>query len=99
MNLDQLRSGKIAVLLGGNSAERAVSLNSGQTVVNALQSLGCSLSGRVDVMRDSTGRFDVLEVNTVPGMTSHSLVPMAAAGMAVRELVQRIVELSLQEVH
>ena len=40
MNLDQLRGGKVAVLLGGNSAERAVSLNSGQTVVDALRTLG-----------------------------------------------------------
>lgn len=69
--------------------------------LRAFQSLGCSVWGRVDVMRDSTGKFCVLEVNTVPGMTSHSLVPMAAAaaGMTIPELVQRIVELSLQEVH
>lgn len=69
--------------------------------LRAFKSLGCSVWGRVDVMRDSAGRFYVLEVNTVPGMTSHSLVPMAAAatGMAIPALVQRIVELSLQEVH
>jgi D-alanine-D-alanine ligase len=69
--------------------------------LRAFQSLGCSVWGRVDVMRDRAGRFYVLEVNTVPGMTSHSLVPMAAAaaGMAIPELVQRIVELSLLEVH
>lgn len=69
--------------------------------LRAFRSLGCSVWGRVDVMRDAAGRFFVLEVNTVPGMTSHSLVPMAAAatGMAIPELVQRIVELSLQEVH
>lgn len=66
--------------------------------LRAFHSLGCSVWGRVDVMRDADGRFFVLEVNTVPGMTSHSLVPMAAAatGMAIPELVQRIVELSLQ---
>jgi D-alanine-D-alanine ligase len=65
--------------------------------LRAFRSLGCTVWGRVDVMRDAAGRFLVLEVNTVPGMTSHSLVPMAAAatGMAVPELVQRIVELSL----
>jgi D-alanine-D-alanine ligase len=69
--------------------------------LRAFQSLGCSVWGRVDVMRDRAGRFYVLEVNTVPGMTSHSLVPMAAAaaGMPIPELVQRIVELSLLEVH
>jgi D-alanine-D-alanine ligase len=50
-------------------------------------------------MRDGSGRFFVLEVNTVPGMTSHSLVPMAAtaAGMDIAGLVQRIAELSLSE--
>jgi D-alanine-D-alanine ligase len=69
--------------------------------LRAFRSLGCSVWGRVDVMRDAAGRFYVLEVNTVPGMTSHSLVPMAAAasGMAIHELVQRILELSLQEGH
>ena len=67
--------------------------------LRAFRSLGCSVWGRVDVMRDAAGRFFVLEVNTVPGMTSHSLVPMAAAasGLNIPELVQRIVELSLQE--
>ncbi len=67
--------------------------------LRAFRSLGCSVWGRVDVMRDKAGQFFVLEVNTVPGMTSHSLVPMAAAasGMKIPALVQRIVELSLQE--
>ena len=67
--------------------------------LRAFRSLGCSVWGRVDVMRDAAGRFFVLEVNTVPGMTSHSLVPMAAAaaGMPIAALVQRIAELSLRE--
>lgn len=62
----------------------------------AFRSLGCSVWGRVDLMRDADGRFYVLEVNTIPGMTSHSLVPMAAraVGMSIAELVRRIVELS-----
>ncbi|MDN3517417.1 D-alanine--D-alanine ligase [Aquisalimonas lutea] len=48
--------------------------------------------GRVDVMRDADGAFWLLEVNTIPGMTDHSLVPMsaAAAGMDFQELVWRI---------
>jgi len=48
--------------------------------------------GRVDVMRDSEGRFWLLEVNTVPGMTDHSLVPQAAAhaGISFDELVMEI---------
>lgn len=62
----------------------------------AFRSLGCAVWGRVDTMRDRDGRFYVLEVNTIPGMTSHSLVPMAAraVGMSMETLVQRIVELS-----
>ncbi len=66
--------------------------------LRAFRSLGCAVWGRVDLMRDAAGRFWVLEVNTVPGMTSHSLVPMAAAaaGITIPELVQRIVELSLR---
>ncbi len=64
--------------------------------LRAFRSLGCSVWGRVDVMRDAGGRFYVLEVNTMPGMTSHSLVPMAAraAGMDIPSLVERILELS-----
>ncbi|MCS2610039.1 D-alanine--D-alanine ligase [Halomonas dongshanensis] len=48
--------------------------------------------GRVDVMRDAEGSFWLLEVNTVPGMTDHSLVPQAAAhaGIDFDELVVRI---------
>lgn len=48
--------------------------------------------GRVDVMRDSTGQFWLLEVNTVPGMTDHSLVPQAAAhaGIGFDQLVMEI---------
>jgi D-alanine-D-alanine ligase len=66
--------------------------------LQAFQSLGCSVWGRVDLMRDSDGRFYVLEVNTIPGMTSHSLVPMAAAaaGLDINALVARILQLSEQ---
>ncbi|MCD9459607.1 D-alanine--D-alanine ligase [Marinibactrum halimedae] len=44
----------------------------------AFTSVGCSGWGRVDFMADEEGNFYLLEVNSVPGMTSHSLVPMAA---------------------
>ena len=66
--------------------------------LRAFDSLGCSVWGRVDLMRDSDGRFYVLEVNTIPGMTSHSLVPMAAAaaGLDINALVARILQLSEQ---
>ncbi|MGI9294343.1 MAG: D-alanine--D-alanine ligase [Pseudomonadales bacterium] len=60
--------------------------------MQAFQSLGCSGWGRVDVMRNASGEFFVLEVNTIPGLTDHSLVPMSAkaAGMSFEELVLRI---------
>jgi len=59
-------------------------------------SLGCRGWGRVDFMVDEQGVPYVLEVNTVPGMTDHSLVPMAAraAGIDFDELVVRILEAS-----
>ncbi|MDQ3039921.1 MAG: D-alanine--D-alanine ligase [Pseudomonadota bacterium] len=58
---------------------------------------GCSGWSRVDVMRHADGRFMLLEVNTAPGMTSHSLVPKAAAqlGVGIEELCWRILEQSL----
>jgi D-alanine-D-alanine ligase len=63
----------------------------------AFDTVGCRGWGRVDVMRDDKGNFFVLEVNTVPGMTSHSLVPMAAkaAGLDFDELVETIVACSM----
>lgn len=65
--------------------------------VSAFDALGCSGWGRVDLMLDEAGRPYLLEVNTVPGMTDHSLVPMAAkaAGMTFPQLVTRILETSL----
>jgi D-alanine-D-alanine ligase len=53
--------------------------------------------GRVDFMMDPTGRPLLLEFNTIPGMTDHSLVPMAAraAGMDFDQLVWRVLETSL----
>jgi len=67
--------------------------------LRAFDALGCAVWGRVDMMRDTDGQFYVLEVNTIPGMTSHSLVPMAAAaaGLDIAALVQRIIELSWRE--
>ncbi|MFT5319873.1 MAG: D-alanine-D-alanine ligase [Pseudohongiellaceae bacterium] len=59
---------------------------------NAYEAVGCTGWGRVDVMRDKEGDFWLLEVNTVPGMTDHSLVPMAAkqAGIGFDQLVLEI---------
>jgi len=65
--------------------------------LDAFKSIDGKGWGRVDVMTDTDGRFNVLEVNTVPGMTSHSLVPMAgkAAGMDFESLVLAILEESI----
>ena len=67
--------------------------------LKAFESLGCKGWGRVDVMVDVNGNFQLLEVNTVPGMTSHSLVPMAAraAGMDFNALVVEILAATLEE--
>jgi len=54
-----------------------------QLALLAFQALDCAGWGRVDVMRDRHGRNWLLEVNTAPGMTSHSLVPKAAAAMGI----------------
>ena len=63
----------------------------------AFRAVGCSGWGRVDVMRDRRGASFLLEVNTSPGMTSHSLVPKAAraAGIEFDDLVWRVLETSL----
>jgi D-alanine-D-alanine ligase len=65
--------------------------------LDAFLAAGCSGWGRVDVMRDRSGRNFLLEVNTSPGMTSHSLVPKAAkeVGIDFDELVWRVLETSV----
>ena len=62
--------------------------------LRAFQIVGCSGWGRVDIMLDANGEPYLLEVNTSPGMTSHSLVPMAAkaSGLSFPDLVMRILE-------
>ena len=67
--------------------------------VQAFDAVGCRGWGRVDVMRDERGRFYLLEINTVPGMTDHSLVPMAAkqSGLNFDQLVLRILQSSLND--
>ena len=68
--------------------------------LDAFRAAGCTGWGRVDVMRDrASGQLHLLEVNTAPGMTSHSLVPKAARalGLEFDELCWRILEQSLRE--
>lgn len=63
----------------------------------ACEAVGIQGWARVDVMQDLAGAFWLLEVNTVPGMTDHSLVPMAAraAGLEFQELVLAILDASM----
>jgi len=60
--------------------------------MQAYEALGCRGWGRVDVMADGAGQFYLLEVNTLPGLTDHSLVPKAAAamGLSFNELIVRL---------
>ncbi len=62
--------------------------------LKAFRVLGCSGWGRADVMLQPNGRYAFLEMNTSPGMTSHSLVPMAgrAEGLSYADLCVRILE-------
>jgi D-alanine-D-alanine ligase len=68
--------------------------------VAAFDAVGAGGWGRADFMMDTTGRPLLLEVNTVPGMTDHSLVPMAAtaAGIVFDELVWRVLETSFARI-
>jgi D-alanine-D-alanine ligase len=68
--------------------------------VATFEATGAEGWGRVDFMMDPTGRPLLLEINTVPGMTDHSLVPMAAraAGMDFDRLVWRVLETSCARV-
>jgi D-alanine-D-alanine ligase len=74
------------------AAEQAIARES----LRAFDTLGCRGWGRVDLMLDRAGKPYFLEVNTSPGMTDHSLVPMAArhAGIAFEALCMRILALA-----
>ncbi|MCX7183791.1 MAG: D-alanine--D-alanine ligase [Nitrosospira sp.] len=78
----------------GLSAEQEQAIQA--QALRAHQILGCEGWGRVDVMLDKSGKAYFLETNTSPGMTDHSLVPMAAraAGISFEDLVVRILELA-----
>jgi len=67
-----------------------------ELVMKAFNAAGCSGWARIDVMRDQQGNNYLLEVNTAPGMTSHSLVPKSAAqvGIGFDEVVWRVLESS-----
>lgn len=76
------------------SAEQTVVLQHAATA--AFKAVDAKVWGRVDAMMDEAGNFYLLEVNTVPGMTEKSLVPMAAkaAGYSFEQLVRKVLEQS-----
>ena len=76
----------------GLPSEREVALQA--LALKAFRVVGCLGWGRVDLMLNRQGRPFLLEVNTVPGMTDHSLVPKAAraVGMSYEDLCLRILE-------
>lgn len=80
----------------GLDAEQEARL--GALCCQAFEAVGGEGWGRVDVMRDAEGRFWLIEINTIPGMTDHSLVPQAAAhvGIDFDELVVQILSTSLE---
>ena len=67
-------------------------------VKQAYDVVGCRGWSRIDVMADAEGTFRLVEVNTNPGMTSHSLFPKSAAtvGYSFEQLVEKILELSAE---
>jgi D-alanine-D-alanine ligase len=67
--------------------------------LEAFEAIGARGWGRVDLLVDESGRPWLIEINTAPGMTDHSLVPMAAraAGIGFDELVWRILEDAMEE--
>jgi len=81
----------------GLTAEQEKELK--KLAVEACKVVGVTGWGRVDVFIDSNGNAQLIEVNTVPGMTDHSLVPMAAKaeGCNFDELVWRILETTVNE--
>jgi len=81
------------------TGDSALEADYAKIAVAAFEVLGCSGWGRVDFMTDIEGKPQVLEVNTIPGMTSHSLVPIAAksAGIDFAELCWRILETSIAD--
>jgi len=80
----------------GLSDEREQELR--HLVKHAYDVVGCRGWSRIDVIADAEGKFRLVEVNTNPGMTSHSLFPKSAAtvGYSFEQLVERILELSAE---
>ena len=65
--------------------------------LEAFEALNCKAWARIDLIQDKKGNFFVIEINTVPGMTSHSNVPKSGSllGLTYNEVVQKIIDASL----
>jgi D-alanine-D-alanine ligase len=65
-----------------------------KTAMTCFKATGAKDFGRVDFILDKNNKFYVLEINTIPGMTSHSLLPKAAAkvGLSMSDLCQKVIE-------
>jgi D-alanine-D-alanine ligase len=81
----------------GLSAETEAKIQ--QEALQAFLAIGCTGWGRVDFLMDESGNHYFLEINTSPGMTDHSLVPMAAkaAGISFDDLVIQILSMTLEQ--
>ena len=64
--------------------------------INSFKALNCQGWARVDLIQDNDGKFYVIEINTVPGMTSHSCVPKSGSflGLSYNEVVEKIINAS-----
>ena len=61
--------------------------------LKTFKAMGCKGWARIDLLQNSEGKFYILEINTVPGMTSHSLFPSSAksAGLTYKSLIREII--------
>ena len=75
-----------------------VAAQASELSLRVFETLGCSGFGRVDIIMDEAGSLQVLEINTIPGFTETSLMPMAAeaAGISFNELVEEILLCALE---
>lgn len=80
--------------------DEALTAHIQELAMAAFAVIGARHWGRVDFMLDGAGKPQLLEINTLPGMTTHSLVPMAAAaaGLGFDALCWRLLELTMEEV-
>ena len=65
--------------------------------LDAFEALDCNVWARIDLLQDKEGNFFIIEINTVPGMTSHSNVPKSGSllGLTYNEIVKKIIDASL----